>query len=218
MMEPLFYLIQIKSVDINSSSVDSSKYLSANLPLFFLFISTIPLSAIMVAFNSFNSGILSVLFLSTILLCQFVPSAHSTALPSPVSNPLGTPEQAPQPPGRAPPQELDIQVLERPASCNATQESKVWDTLEAHYQGTLFSDGSIFDSSRGKNPIKFILGAGMVIQGWDQGLQGMCIGERRKLVIPSWLGYGNGGFPPRIPGGASLVFEVELMGIEKPKS
>ena len=63
-------------------------------------------------------------------------------------------------------------------------------------------------------PFDFTLGRGMVIKGWDQGLVGMCIGERRKLVIPSGLGYGDNGSPPKIPGGATLVFEVELLDIK----
>ncbi len=75
-------------------------------------------------------------------------------------------------------------------------------------------DGTEFDSSIGRNdPFTFTLGVGQVIKGWDQGLLEMCEGEKRKLVIPSDLGYGDRGAPPKIPGGATLIFEVELLKI-----
>ena len=83
-----------------------------------------------------------------------------------------------------------------------------------HYTGTLYKDGSQFDSSVGRSPFDFTLGRGMVIKGWDNGLQDMCVGEKRKLIIPSDLGYGNSGSGAKIPGGATLVFEVELLAIK----
>lgn len=83
-----------------------------------------------------------------------------------------------------------------------------------HYTGTLYKDGSQFDSSVGRSPFDFTLGRGMVIKGWDNGLIDMCVGEKRKLVIPSDLGYGAGGSGAKIPGGATLVFEVELLAIK----
>jgi len=88
------------------------------------------------------------------------------------------------------------------------------DKLKMHYTGTLYSDCSKFDSSRDRDtPFEFTLGQGMVIKGWDDGLRGMCAGEVRKLTIASDLGYGDAGSPDRIPGGATLVFEVELLEI-----
>ena len=97
---------------------------------------------------------------------------------------------------------------------NCPRKSKRGDSLSMHYTGTL-EDGKEFDSSYSRNqPFTFKLGAGQVIKGWDQGLLNMCEGEKRKLVIPPELGYGDKGAPPSIPGGAFLTFEVELIKIE----
>ncbi|KAI8898996.1 putative FK506 binding protein 2 [Globomyces pollinis-pini] len=106
---------------------------------------------------------------------------------------------------------LQIGIKKRipPSECFA---SKNGDKLQMEYTGTLYSDGTQFDSSVGRSPFEFVLGSGQVIKGWDQGLLGMCVGEKRKLIIPSHLGYGDSGSGP-IPGGATLVFEVELLGI-----
>jgi len=68
-------------------------------------------------------------------------------------------------------------------------------------------------STRGE-PFQFQLGVGQVIKGWDQGLEGMCVGEKRKLTIPSHLGYGERGAGDKIPPGATLVFEVEMLKID----
>lgn len=87
-----------------------------------------------------------------------------------------------------------------------------------HYTGWLKSrDGSTgrkFDSSRdGDQPFTFRLGSGQVIQGWDEGVQGMRIGGIRKLIVPSYLGYGSRGAPPSIPPNATLIFEIELLAL-----
>ncbi|TMW56066.1 hypothetical protein Poli38472_008714 [Pythium oligandrum] len=110
--------------------------------------------------------------------------------------------------------ELGIKVVSRPESCD--QESAAGDMVSVHYTGKLLKTGAKFDSSVDRNtPFEFKLGAGEVIEGWDQGVEGMCVGEKRQLTVPSGLGYGSNGFPPIIPGGATLVFDVELLAIEE---
>ena len=64
-----------------------------------------------------------------------------------------------------------------------------------------------------KPPFEFTIGVGQVIKGWDEGLKGVCVGEKLKLTIPSDLGYGARGYPPVIPGGATLIFDVEVVNI-----
>ncbi len=87
--------------------------------------------------------------------------------------------------------------------------------VTVNYTGTLL-DGTKFDSSLnpGRTPFSFNLGAGEVIKGWDEGVSGMKVGGKRKLTIPSDLGYGAAGAPPVIPGNATLIFEVELLSVE----
>lgn len=84
--------------------------------------------------------------------------------------------------------------------------------VTVNYTGK-FTNGNIFDTSVGKQPFVFMLGAGQVIQGWDKGVVGMKVGGKRMLTVPPEYGYGPNDYGP-IPGGSTLVFEVELLNVQ----
>lgn len=94
-------------------------------------------------------------------------------------------------------------------------EAKKGDTVKVHYTGWLASNKKKFDSSIGKDPLEFTIGTRGIIAGWNEGVPGMKVGGKRKLHIPSRLAYAKRGFSPEIPPDADLVFEVELLAIEK---
>ena len=94
-------------------------------------------------------------------------------------------------------------------------QPKEGDKVKVHYVGTLQSDGSKFDSSRDRDePFSFTIGQG-VIKGWSLGVATMKVGELSKFTIDAEYGYGESGSPPKIPGGATLIFEIELLSIAK---
>jgi FKBP-type peptidyl-prolyl cis-trans isomerase len=94
-------------------------------------------------------------------------------------------------------------------------EAKAGQVVEVHYTGWL-KDGTKFDGSKDRNqPFSFKLGAGKVIKGWDEGVAGMKVGGKRKLIIPPELAYGKRGAGGVIPPDAELTFEVELLAVKK---
>lgn len=94
------------------------------------------------------------------------------------------------------------------------EPAKAGDTVSAHYVGVAHSTGEEFDSSWNRgNPLDFRLGVGMVIQGWDQGIEGMKVGGRRRLTIPAHLAYGDRGAGAAIAPGETLIFVVDLADV-----
>lgn len=114
-------------------------------------------------------------------------------------------------PNGAPPKKLEVKDLEQGSGATA----KSGDRVSVNYVGVNYKSGKEFDASwdRGE-PLTFMLGAGEVIPGWDQGVEGMKVGGRRELIIPPELGYGAAGAPPAIPPNETLVFVVDLEAIE----
>jgi FKBP-type peptidyl-prolyl cis-trans isomerase len=149
-------------------------------------------------------------------------------LPAPTSDPSSAratpPSDAPttSQPSKTPPAEaaplasFDDTLKVTTLTPGSGAEAAAGDLLEVNYVGTLL-DGTEFDSSTrpGRRPFRFKIGKGSVIKGWEQGLLGMKVGEKRRLVIPPGLAYGSRG-RPGIPANSTLTFEVELLAINPP--
>lgn len=108
--------------------------------------------------------------------------------------------------------ELEIHNTFKPDTCD--RKAKVTDLLTLHYKGTLHGSDKVFDSSYDRNePFTFQLGIGQVILGWEKGLIDVCVGEKRRLIVPPHLGYGDTKHDA-IPAKSTLVFDVEVLKIE----
>jgi FKBP-type peptidyl-prolyl cis-trans isomerase FkpA len=122
-------------------------------------------------------------------------------------------------PGAAPADATPVAVQKIDTVPGSGKEAVAGSTVIVHYTGWLYSPnaekqhGAQFDSSVGREPFSFNLGAGQVIPGWDQGVQGMKVGGKRTLIVPAALGYGAQGAGP-IPPNANLIFDVELLDVK----
>jgi peptidylprolyl isomerase len=113
-------------------------------------------------------------------------------------------------PGAEPPADLVITDVTEGDGAEATSGS----TVSVHYVGVAHSTGEEFDASYNRGtPLQFRIGVGQVIQGWDQGVEGMKVGGRRQLVIPPHLGYGDRGAGGVIKPGETLIFVVDLLDV-----
>lgn len=114
-------------------------------------------------------------------------------------------------PSGPPPKQLEVEDIEEGSGATA----KAGDTVSVQYVGVGYESGEEFDASwdRGE-PFTFQLGAGMVIPGWDQGVEGMKVGGRRELIIPPELAYGEAGSPPAIGPNETLIFAIDLLAVE----
>jgi len=110
--------------------------------------------------------------------------------------------------------DLETIVEYKPGDCKDKADNG--DIVSVHYTGKL-ENGQMFDSSvaKGREPLEFQLGKGKVIKGWEMGIKGMCVGEKRKLIIPPHLGYGARGIENVIPPNSVLIFTTELMSIKR---
>uniref|UniRef100_A0A6G1S4R3 peptidylprolyl isomerase n=1 Tax=Aceria tosichella TaxID=561515 RepID=A0A6G1S4R3_9ACAR len=141
-----------------------------------------------------------------LVVCSIIQHASSTQKTTKVETDkkTGDIEEEPQ---------LVIHSLFKPEQCD--RRAKSTDVLTLHYRGSIQGSDSIFDSSYDRNePFTFQLGIGQVIRGWEKGLVGACVGEKRQLVIPPHLGYGNAKHD-QIPPGSTLIFDIEILKVEE---
>ncbi len=145
----------------------------------------------------------SVLLVGLLCACATEPAAPpTTPAAAPPASTLGKPQVTPS----------GLSITDLVEGTGPSAHSGM--TAKVHYTGWL-KNGTEFDSSKSRGPFQFRMGGGQVIPGWDEGLIGMMVGGKRRLVIPPHLGYGDRGSPPIIPPDAELTFEIELLGVEK---
>jgi FKBP-type peptidyl-prolyl cis-trans isomerase FkpA len=165
----------------------------------------------------------------TLISFFFVAACGGGPEPADRARPAQLPPSPPNtvgPAGTPPPADARL-APERPAftrtdlQVGTGREAQKGKGLSVHYTGWLYDPskpdlkGRMFDSSRDRGPFTFVLGAGQVIPGWDQGFDGMKIGGRRRLVIPADLAYGVDGGGDVIPPNATLLFEMELLDVQQ---
>ncbi len=137
------------------------------------------------------------------------PTTPTSTVKTPTSGPLSKEPTVTPPSGPAPKTLVTKELI-----VGTGPEAKAGDSVTVNYVGVLYKGGKPFDASWNRHePFTFTLGKGQVIKGWDQGVAGMKVGGRRELIIPSELGYGATGSPPKIPPNSALVFVVDLLAV-----
>jgi FKBP-type peptidyl-prolyl cis-trans isomerase FkpA len=138
-------------------------------------------------------------------------TSPTTTASAPVETQVTT-QSAPTTPAPSAPAETVTELKITDTVVGKGAAAKAGDKATVDYTGWLM-DGTKFDSSIGRAPFSFVIGAGEVIEGWDKGVAGMKVGGTRTLIIPSAMGYGPQGSPPAIPPNATLKFEVKLLSV-----